>query len=100
MALSITLEQVEHVAKLARLALTPEEVALYTRQLAQILAHMEVLSRVDVSGVEPTFHAIPDLANVTRPDVSRPGLGAELAVANAPQRAGGYFRVPRMGKEG
>jgi aspartyl-tRNA(Asn)/glutamyl-tRNA(Gln) amidotransferase subunit C len=98
--MSLTPEQVEHVAKLARLALTPEEVELYTRQLAQILAHMQVLSRVDVSGVEPTFHVIPELANVMRPDVSRPGLGAESAVANAPEQAAGYFRVPRMGKEG
>jgi len=98
--LSITSEQTEHVAKLARLALAPEEIALYTRQLAQILAHMHVLSQVDVNGVEPTLHVIPDLANVTRPDASRPGLGAELAVANAPEQADGYFRVPRMGKEG
>lgn len=97
--MSITREDVEHVARLARLTLTQQEVQVFTRQLSQILAHVDTLRQVDVSGVEPTFHAVPDLVNVTRPDVSRPGLPVDEALANAPQRSRGYFRVPRMGKE-
>jgi aspartyl-tRNA(Asn)/glutamyl-tRNA(Gln) amidotransferase subunit C len=90
---------VEHVARLARLTLDEAEIELFTTQLSQILAHVAVLNRLDVSGVEPTFHAVPGLCNVMRPDRPGPALTADEALAAAPDRAGPFFRVPRMAKE-
>lgn len=86
---------VQYVAHLARLQLTPEEESKLGRQLDQILHYIEKLNEVDVSGVEPTAHAFP-LVNVTRPDETRPSLPHDAAMKNAPARANGLFMVPKI----
>lgn len=86
---------VEYVAHLARLRLTPDEEQLFAAQLGQVLSYMEQLNTVDVSGVEPTAHAVPR-ANVTRPDQMRPSLPHEDAMRNAPAQANGLFVVPKI----
>ena len=92
---AISREQVEHVARLARLELTEAEKESYTIQLGRILEHIGKLRELDTSGVEPTSHVIP-LTNVLREDEVRPGLSREEALANAPDAVDGFFRVPRI----
>ena len=86
---------VSGVAHLARLALTPEETATLGGQLDQILAYVAKLNELDITNVEPTAHAVP-LANVVRPDVSRPSLTPEEVLRNAPARSEGLFLVPKI----
>ena len=86
---------VKYVAHLARLALTPDEEREFAAQLGQVLGYIEKLREVDVSGVEPTAHAVP-LVNVTRADEIRPSLPTDEALGNAPARAGGLFIVPKI----
>lgn len=86
---------IQYVAHLARLELTPEEERKFAAQLGQVLQHIEKLKQLDVSAVEPTAHATP-LMNVTRPDVPRPGLPHEEALRNAPASANGLFIVPKI----
>jgi aspartyl-tRNA(Asn)/glutamyl-tRNA(Gln) amidotransferase subunit C len=86
---------IQYVARLARLSLTPEEEHRFAAQLEQVLAYIEKLKEVDVSGVEPTAHAFP-LVNVTRPDEVRPSLSNEEALRNAPAQANGLFMVPKI----
>jgi aspartyl-tRNA(Asn)/glutamyl-tRNA(Gln) amidotransferase subunit C len=74
---------IDHVANLARLALTPEEKATFSAQLRDVLAYIEQLKAVDVTGIEPTAHAFP-LYNVWADDVPQPGLPVEAALRNAP----------------
>jgi aspartyl-tRNA(Asn)/glutamyl-tRNA(Gln) amidotransferase subunit C len=93
--MKITREQVEHVAKLARLALSNEEKERFAAQLSQILTYVEKLNELDTSGVEPTSHVIP-LSNVFREDRSRPSLPREKLLQNAPESEGGFFRVPKI----
>ena len=91
----ITKQEVEKVAKLARLQLTDIEKAAFTKQLSQILTHVETLKQYDTIGVEPTS-TVPRQANVFRPDMARPSLSVECAVANAPESADGFFVVPKI----
>jgi len=84
---------IDHVATLARLALTPAEQAEFTRQLGDVLAYVEQLKQVDVSGVEPSAHAFP-VANVWADDVPVPGLSVEAALHNAPAQRDNLFVVP------
>ena len=91
----ISREDVEHVARLARLALTPDELERMRAQLNSILVHIDALKAVDTTGVEPTSHAVP-LVNVFRDDEPRPCLTADEMLQNAPDRAGQFFRVPRI----
>ena len=91
----ISREEVHHVARLARLSLTDEELERMREQLDAILAYIDKLRELDVEGVEPTSHAAP-LVNVMRDDDVTPGLSQEAALANAPDRAGELFRVPRI----
>jgi len=86
---------VKYVAHLARLSLTPEEEQKIEAQLGDILAYIEKLKEVDVTGVEPTAHAFP-LVNVTRVDEVRPSIGHEEALRNAPAQANGLFIVPKI----
>lgn len=86
---------IDHVAKLARLALTPEEKAKFSQQLGDVLHHIEQLSKVDVSGVEPTAHAFA-VHNVWQEDVSRPGLPVEAALKNAPAQRDHMIVVPKV----
>jgi len=86
---------VQYVAHLARLALTPDEEKKLSAQLGGILGYIEKLKELDVTGVEPTAHAVP-LVNVTRADEVRPSLSHEDALRNAPRQAGGLFVVPKI----
>ena len=86
---------VDHVARLARLALSAAEKARMRKELSAILSHIDTLAEVPVEGVEPTSHAVP-LVNVMRDDDIRECLPAADALANAPDRAGEFFRVPRI----
>lgn len=89
------MEDVEHVAKLARLALTGEEKEVFRRQLSDVLEHARVISEVDTSDVPLTSHVLP-LVNVFRDDEARPSLAPEEVTGNAPWSVEGAFRVPRI----
>jgi aspartyl-tRNA(Asn)/glutamyl-tRNA(Gln) amidotransferase subunit C len=86
---------VQYIAHLARIRLTSAEEEKLAGQLEQILSYMEKLNEVDVSGVDPTAHAIP-LVNVMRPDVAQPSISQAEALANAPATANGLFLVPKI----
>ena len=88
-------KDVEHVARLARLALTDAELEKMREQLNGILAYIEKLNALDTENVEPTSHAVP-MVNVMRDDAPGPCLPRDEALANAPDRAGEFFRVPRI----
>ena len=89
----ISREDVEHVAYLARLGLTEEEIDRFSEQLSHILANMEVLNELDTAAIPPTAQVIP-VENVMRADEPGPSLSQESVLANAPQREEVYFRVP------
>jgi aspartyl-tRNA(Asn)/glutamyl-tRNA(Gln) amidotransferase subunit C len=89
-------DQVLHVAKLARLKVTDDEVDRMAEELSKILEHVETMNELDLEGVEPTSHVV-DLTNVLRDDVPRPGLPREKALEQAPDAAEGGFRVPSPG---
>lgn len=91
----ISLAEVEQVARLARLDLSSGEKERMRGELDGILSYIDKLRAVDVEGVEPTSHAVP-LANVMREDESRPSFLREDMLANAPERSGDLFRVPRI----
>ncbi len=86
---------VQYIAHLARLNLTPEEEAKFGAQLAQVLDYIEKLKQLDVNQIEPMSHAVP-LVNVTRPDEVRPSLPHAEAMRNAPAQANGLFIVPKI----
>lgn len=88
-------EQVAHVARLARLALSAEELDRYTDQLGQVLAHAADVASLDLSDVPPTAHPVP-MVNVLRPDEPRPGVDREEVLASAPAVEDHRFRVPRI----
>ena len=89
----ISLLDVEKVAGLARLGLTPEEKAKLGGQLNDILVYMEKLDELETSGIEPLAHILP-LQNVLREDRVREGLSQEQALRNAPEKKDGLFKVP------
>ncbi len=91
----VSIRDVEHIAKLARLLLTDEEKKVYAGQLNSILAYMEKLDGLDTSGVEPLSH-VTGAVNVMRGDEERPSLPAGKALENAPDRTDKFFRVPRV----
>jgi aspartyl-tRNA(Asn)/glutamyl-tRNA(Gln) amidotransferase subunit C len=86
-------EQVLHVARLARLRLSDEEVERAAGELSGILEHVERISELDLSGVEPTTH-VTELENVLRPDEPRPSWPREQMLDRAPDPADGAYRVP------
>ena len=86
---------VKYVAHLARLQLAPDEEKKLGAQLGGILGYIEKLKALDVTGVEPTAHAVP-MINVTRPDEVRPSLPHDDALRNAPAKANGLFMVPKI----
>lgn len=86
---------IDHVAKLARLALTPEEKATFAQQLGNVLHHIEQLAKVDVTGVEPSAHAFA-VHNVWQDDVARPGLPVDQALRNAPAQRDHMVAVPKV----
>jgi aspartyl-tRNA(Asn)/glutamyl-tRNA(Gln) amidotransferase subunit C len=87
--------QVEHIARLARLALSDEERARMREQLGAILRYIDKLAELSVDGVEPTAHVV-ELVNAMREDEVAPSLDRDAMMANAPDRAGEFFRVPRI----
>src|SRR3989441_12665557 len=93
--MEIRKEQVEHVAKLARLEGSEDEKAMFARQLSAILTYMEQLKEVDTEGVEPTATVLPT-ENVFREHAVKPSLTQEREIANAPDQADGFFRVPKI----
>ncbi len=86
---------IDRVAKLARIALTPEEKAIFSQQLGSVLHHIEQLGQVDVTGVEPSAHAFA-VDNVWQEDVARPGLTVEQALRNAPAQRDNMIVVPKV----
>jgi aspartyl-tRNA(Asn)/glutamyl-tRNA(Gln) amidotransferase subunit C len=91
--MAISRDEVLHVARLARLALTDEEVERLGAQLNAILEAVGKVAELDLEGVEPTAHPL-DVVNVWAEDEPRPCLSVEEALANAPEREGGFFKVP------
>jgi aspartyl-tRNA(Asn)/glutamyl-tRNA(Gln) amidotransferase subunit C len=89
-------DQVLHVARLARLALTDEEVERMSSELSAVLDHIEQINQLDLEGVEPTSHVV-EVENVLRPDKPRPSWPRELILEPAPDRAADGFRVPSPG---
>ncbi|MFN2202223.1 MAG: Asp-tRNA(Asn)/Glu-tRNA(Gln) amidotransferase subunit GatC [Caldilineaceae bacterium] len=96
--MQLTEDEVRHVAELAKLRLTEAEIEEYTRQLSAILEYAAIIREVDTSHVPPTPFVLP-LTNVMRDDVPRPSLSNEEALANAPDSADGFFRVPAVFEE-
>ncbi|MDR9857104.1 Asp-tRNA(Asn)/Glu-tRNA(Gln) amidotransferase subunit GatC [Paenibacillus sp. VCA1] len=93
--MSITNQDVRHVAKLARLNLSAEEEQMFTEQLNAILQYAEKLNELDTDGVEPTTHVLP-VSNVMREDVKRESLPIEKVMLNAPDEEDGQFKVPAV----
>ncbi|HMB96831.1 MAG TPA: Asp-tRNA(Asn)/Glu-tRNA(Gln) amidotransferase subunit GatC [Tepidisphaeraceae bacterium] len=91
----ITLDQVKHVAKLSRLALSDEQLQKFTTQLEPILQYIDKISQADITGVEPMAHALP-LSNVLRDDSVGPALPLEKVLQNAPDTDGPFFKVPKI----
>jgi aspartyl-tRNA(Asn)/glutamyl-tRNA(Gln) amidotransferase subunit C len=91
----ITRADVEHVAMLARLALTDDEIEQLTEELGAIVDYAAEVSALDTADVPPTAHPLP-LVNVFRPDDPRPGLDRDEVLAQAPEAEDGQFRVPRI----
>ena len=89
-------DQVLHVAKLARLELSDDEVNQMATELSGILEHVDRISELDLDGVEPTSHVV-ELENVLRADEPTPSLDRDAALASAPDPADGAFRVPSPG---
>jgi aspartyl-tRNA(Asn)/glutamyl-tRNA(Gln) amidotransferase subunit C len=93
-------DQVLHVAKLARLELTEEEIERFASELSKVLDHIEMINQLgDLADVPPTSHVIA-VENALRADEPRPSLPAEVALASAPDGADGGFRVPSAGPTG
>ena len=95
----ITMRDVEHVARLSRLALTDQEKDRMRRELDGILSYIDKLRALDTANVPPTSHAVP-MTNVMREDEPRPSLSQDEMLANAPERSGEFFRVPKIIEEG
>ena len=96
--MKISLQDVEHVARLARLELSAAEKERMRRELDGILSYIDKLRALDTREVEPTSHAVP-VTNVMRDDVERPSLPQEDMLANAPDRHRDMFRVPKIIEE-
>ena len=90
--MALSREEVEHLAKLARLGLSDSDVVKFQEQLSVILDHFDVLRQIDTEGVPPTAHTLP-LENVVDEDQSRPSLPTDAVLANAPNREEDFLRV-------
>ncbi|MCD7781071.1 MAG: Asp-tRNA(Asn)/Glu-tRNA(Gln) amidotransferase subunit GatC [Candidatus Gastranaerophilales bacterium] len=91
----ISTDDVKHVAKLARLELTDDEINKYSKQLGDILKYVEQMNEVDTTGIEPMPHAIP-VYNVMREDKVKYEETKQEMMANAPYEEDGFFRVPKI----
>ncbi|MEJ2201071.1 MAG: Asp-tRNA(Asn)/Glu-tRNA(Gln) amidotransferase subunit GatC [Desulfuromonadaceae bacterium] len=93
--MKITRAEVEHVARLARLALQDAELEALTGQMDAILGYVEQLNELDTDGILPTSHAVP-MENAFRPDLIKPSIGVAKALQNAPDASNDCFRVPKV----
>ncbi len=91
-------QQVEHIASLARIGLTDEEIELFRQQLSLILEQFEILDELDTAGIQPTGHAV-DLHGVLRDDEAHDSLASEDTLSNAPRREGDFIRVKAVLEE-
>lgn len=91
----ITIDEVKHVANLARLAITEEEADKFAKQLDAIITFAEQLNELDTDNIEPTSHVL-DMKNVFREDVAKPGLPVEEVLKNAPDHEDGQIKVPAI----
>jgi aspartyl-tRNA(Asn)/glutamyl-tRNA(Gln) amidotransferase subunit C len=91
--MAITRDEVLHVARLARLEVSDDEVTKFTEQLSAILEAVAKVSELDLADVEPTAHPL-DVVNVWAEDEPRPSIPVEDALANAPAREAGFFKAP------
>ena len=96
--MKITEKEVRYVADLGNLRLSEEEVARFTKDLDEILVHMDKLAEIDTGDIAPMSQVLYEAEETAtlRPDEERPPLGQEAALANAPQAGAGYFKVPRV----
>ena len=95
MAKKIDESQVRKVARLSRLELTEAEVEEFADQLSAILDYVEKMNELDTEDVQPLAHCLP-VSNIFRPDCVKESLGTEKTLANAPQRDGEFFKVPKI----
>jgi len=93
--MSISREEVLHIAKLARLSLSEEEITMYTHQLGDILNYVQKLNELNIDDVEPMKHIL-DMVNVLREDKDLPSLSREDVLKNAPEHDDEFFKVPRV----
>jgi aspartyl-tRNA(Asn)/glutamyl-tRNA(Gln) amidotransferase subunit C len=93
--MKITRQEVEHVAKLSRLELSEQDKEKLTDQLSNILTYVEKMNELDTKGVEPTSHIL-EINNVMRDDVAAESLPQEKAIGNAPDKAFGHYKVPKI----
>ncbi len=91
-------QQIEHIASLARIGLTDEEIELFRQQLSHILEQFEILDELDTTGIQPTGHAV-DLRGVLREDEAQDSLTSEDTLRNAPRREGDFIRVKAVLEE-
>lgn len=91
----ITIDEVKHVANLARLAITEEEAQKFANQLDKIIGFAEQLNELDTDNIEPTSHVL-DIKNVMREDIAQAGLPVEEVLKNAPEHENGQIRVPSI----
>ncbi len=91
----ISIDEVKHVANLARLAITEEEAEKFTKQLDAIITFAEQLNELDTENVEPTSHVL-EIKNVLREDIPQKGLPQEDVLKNAPEEKDGQFKVPSI----
>jgi aspartyl-tRNA(Asn)/glutamyl-tRNA(Gln) amidotransferase subunit C len=94
--MKLTEHDVRHVAELANLALSDDEIAKMTHDLDGILTHIDKLNELDTSNVEPMAQVLFESQDTLRDDVPRPTLGTANAIANAPLAGAGYFKVPKV----
>jgi aspartyl-tRNA(Asn)/glutamyl-tRNA(Gln) amidotransferase subunit C len=96
--LKITEKEVRYVADLGNLKLNDEEVAKFTKDLDEILVHMDKLAEIDTGDIAPMSQVLYEAEETAtlRPDLERPPLGQQVALENSPQAGAGYFKVPRV----
>jgi aspartyl-tRNA(Asn)/glutamyl-tRNA(Gln) amidotransferase subunit C len=97
--MALSKETVEYVANLSRIELKPDELDKLSKQLESILGFIDKLSALDVKNIEPTSHILP-VSNVLREDTPRTSLDIEKTLANAPQKEGRFFAVPKVVEQG
>lgn len=93
--MSVTKEDVQHIAALSRLTVPESELEKFTEQFNQILNYVDKLQKLDTKGIEPTAHVLP-VSNVFRKDEALPGVSHEDALKNAPEEHNDGFKVPRV----